>query len=35
MFKKIDQLKSQLDSHRPLPGSVVKNLRDDLILRWW
>lgn len=34
MFKKIDQLKSQLDSHRPLPESVVKNLRDDLILRW-
>jgi Fic family protein len=34
MFKKLDQLKSQLDSHRPLPESVVKNLRDDLILRW-
>jgi Fic family protein len=34
MFNKIDQLKSQLDSHRPLPESVVKNLRDDLVLRW-
>jgi Fic family protein len=34
MFKKIDQLKLQLDSHRPLPEAVVRNLHDDLILRW-
>jgi Fic family protein len=34
MFQKLNQLKSQLDSHRPLPASVVANLRDDLILRW-
>ena len=34
MFKNIDQLKSQLDAHRPLPESVVKNLHEDLLLRW-
>ena len=34
MFKKIDQLKAQLDAHRPLPESVVKNLHEDLVLRW-
>jgi Fic family protein len=34
MFKKLNQLKSQLDSHRPLPAKVVANLREDLILRW-
>ncbi|HWV16302.1 MAG TPA: Fic family protein [Cellvibrio sp.] len=34
MFKRIDQLKMQLDSQRPLPESVVKNLHEDLILRW-
>jgi Fic family protein len=34
MFKKIDLLKMQLDTHRPLPESVVKNLHEDLVLRW-
>ncbi|WP_026470179.1 Fic family protein [Alkanindiges illinoisensis] len=34
MFERIDQLKHQLDNHRPLPGAVVKNLHDDLVLRW-
>jgi Fic family protein len=34
MFTKIDQLKATLDAHRPLPEAVVKNLHDDLVLRW-
>jgi Fic family protein len=34
MFKKIDQLKAQLDAHRPLPDAVVRNLHEDLVLRW-
>lgn len=34
MFKKIDQLKQRLDKLRPLDPYVVKNLQDDLILRW-
>lgn len=34
MFEKIDQLKAQLDARRPLPDSVVKNLHEDLVLRW-
>lgn len=34
MFSKIDQLKTILDVHRPLPEAVVKNLHDDLVLRW-
>ena len=34
MFSEIDNLKTKLDSHRPLPASVVSNLHEDLILRW-
>lgn len=34
MFTKIDHLKAILDAHRPLPESVVKNLHEDLALRW-
>lgn len=34
MFKEIDQLKIKLDKLRPLDPRVVKNLQDDLILRW-
>lgn len=34
MFKKIDHLKATLDAHRPLPEAVVKNLHEDLVLRW-
>ncbi|MBN2738019.1 MAG: Fic family protein [Spirochaetales bacterium] len=33
-FDKLDHLKQKLDSFRPLPGSVVKNLHEDLVLRW-
>jgi len=33
-FKKLDELKNRLDTHRPLIPEVVKNLREDLILRW-
>lgn len=34
MFETIDSLKNKLDTQRPLPPSVVKNLQEDLILRW-
>lgn len=34
MFEKADQLKQLLDSHRPLAAAVVKNLHEDLVLRW-
>jgi len=33
-FEKIDQLKNKLDTFRPLPIEVVKNLHEDLVLRW-
>lgn len=33
-YKKIDQLKGVLDSHRPLPLEVLANLYDDLVVRW-
>jgi len=33
-FAKIDRLKSTLDQHRPLAPSIVRNLREDLIVRW-
>jgi len=33
-FQKLDQLKTKLDTHRPLDRSIVQNLREDLILRW-
>ena len=33
-FKKLDELKSKLDSFRPLNPSVIKNLHEDLVLRW-
>ena len=33
-FKKLDQLKAKLDGYRPLNSDIVKNLREDLILRW-
>ena len=33
-FKKLNQLKTKLDSYRPLDKSIVQNLREDLILRW-
>ncbi|HQS67960.1 MAG TPA: hypothetical protein PLM93_12305 [Sulfuricurvum sp.] len=33
-FEHLDHLKSILNSYRPLSDSIVKNLRDELILRW-
>lgn len=33
-FSKIDDLKATLDAHRPLDPAIVRNLREDLILRW-
>lgn len=33
-FSRIDQLKTWLDSHRPLPPSLVARLHDDIVLRW-
>ena len=34
MFEIIDDLKAKLDQHRPLSPAIVKNLHEDLILRW-
>ncbi|ELW95395.1 MULTISPECIES: Fic family protein [Acinetobacter] len=34
MFEIIDDLKAKLDQHRPLSSGIVKNLHEDLILRW-
>lgn len=34
MFQKSDQYKQLLDSHRPLAEAVVRNLHEDLVLRW-
>ena len=33
-FSKLDQLKSTLDQHRPLPNEVVANLHENLIVEW-
>lgn len=33
-FKKLDELKLKLDSFRPLKANVLKNLHEDLVLRW-
>lgn len=34
MFEIIDDLKEKLDQQRPLSALTVKNLHEDLILRW-
>ena len=34
MFENIDALKKKLDQHRPLSPAIVKNLQEDLIVRW-
>ena len=34
MFENIDALKTKLDQHRPLSPAIVKNLQEDLIVRW-
>lgn len=33
-FSSINSLKATLDQHRPLDPAIVRNLREDLILRW-
>jgi Fic family protein len=33
-YERLDALKRRLDGFRPLPGAVVANLHDDLVLRW-
>ena len=33
-FSKLDQLKTKLDSYRPLPKAALKNIHEDLVLRW-
>lgn len=33
-LQKLDHLKAFLDSHRPLSQSVLKNLHEDLVIRW-
>ena len=33
-FKKLDVLKQTLDAFRPLAPEIVKNLHEDLVLRW-
>jgi len=34
VFETLDSLKNKLDAQRPLSPSIVKNLQEDLILRW-
>ena len=34
MFEINDDLKAKLDQHRPLSPAIVRNLHEDLILRW-
>ena len=34
MFKAIDDLKKKLDLHRPFSPITIKNLSEDIILRW-
>lgn len=34
MFENIDALKKKLDQHRPLSPTIVKNLQEDIIVRW-
>jgi Fic family protein len=33
-FTPLDALKARLDALRPLPAAAVRNLRDELVLRW-
>lgn len=33
-FNRVDELKEQLDQHRPLPAAAVKNLRDVYRVEW-
>lgn len=33
-FIELENLKTKLDSHRPLDSNVVKNLHEDLVIKW-
>ncbi len=33
-YNKLTQLKQKLDSYRPLPREIARNLHEDLVLRW-
>jgi Fic family protein len=33
-YSRLEQLKQKLDAFRPLPREIVKNLHEDLVLRW-
>ena len=33
-FSKLDALKNKLDQHRPLSPEMLKNLHEDLVLKW-
>jgi hypothetical protein len=33
-FPDIDRLKATVDPHPPLDPAIVRNLREDLIVRW-
>lgn len=33
-FSKLDTLKDKLDQHRPLSPEILKNLHEDLVLKW-
>ena len=33
-FSKLDRLKDKLDQHRPLSPEMIKNLHEDLVLKW-
>lgn len=33
-FDELDRLKERLDSLRPLPAAILKNIHEDLVLRW-
>lgn len=34
LYTKLDDLKKRLDSHRPLPGEIIQNLHENLVLQW-
>lgn len=34
VYPNLDSLKATLDQHRPLDPAIVRNLREDLIVRW-
>ena len=34
MFEQLDAQKDRLDGLRPLPPALVRNLHEDLVLRW-